>query len=162
MHRESTKVTVMSRWPLYKVDRYGRFDCIVEGDVKHHNPKINPQKAQSKSNKSKHNDLFGFPSKCTIQHQLIAGLLFHNKQKHFNDLDISANKNIDIKLSAHNRFLMVMWWLSFLGVNFRVMMFNITFGFCLLWNNKPAINWCWIVHFEGNPKRSLCFDLLDF
>ena len=28
MHRESTKVTVMSRWPLYKGDRYDRFDCI--------------------------------------------------------------------------------------------------------------------------------------
>ena len=28
MHRESTKVTVMKRWPLYKGDRYDRFDCI--------------------------------------------------------------------------------------------------------------------------------------
>ena len=27
MHRESTKVIVMSRWPLYKGDRYDRFDC---------------------------------------------------------------------------------------------------------------------------------------
>jgi hypothetical protein len=27
MHRESTKVTVMSKWPLYKGDRYDRFDC---------------------------------------------------------------------------------------------------------------------------------------
>ena len=27
MHRESMKVTVMSRWPLYEGDRYGRFDC---------------------------------------------------------------------------------------------------------------------------------------
>jgi hypothetical protein len=26
--RENTKVTVMSRWPLYKGDRYDRFDCI--------------------------------------------------------------------------------------------------------------------------------------
>jgi hypothetical protein len=30
MHRESTKVTVMSRWPLYKGDRYDRFDCILD------------------------------------------------------------------------------------------------------------------------------------
>ena len=29
MHRESTKVNVMSRWPLYKGDRYDRFDCNV-------------------------------------------------------------------------------------------------------------------------------------
>ena len=28
MHRESTKVTIMSRWPLYKGDRYDRFGCI--------------------------------------------------------------------------------------------------------------------------------------
>ena len=28
MRRESTKVTVMSRWPLYKGDRYDKFDCI--------------------------------------------------------------------------------------------------------------------------------------
>jgi len=28
MNRESTKVTVMSRWPLYKSDCYGRFDYI--------------------------------------------------------------------------------------------------------------------------------------
>ena len=27
-HRESMKVKVMSRWPLYKGDRYDRFDCI--------------------------------------------------------------------------------------------------------------------------------------
>ena len=27
MHREITKVTVTSRWPLYKGDRYDRFDC---------------------------------------------------------------------------------------------------------------------------------------
>ena len=27
MHRESTKVTIMSRWPLYKGHRYDRFDC---------------------------------------------------------------------------------------------------------------------------------------
>ena len=29
MHRESMKVTVMSRWPLYKGDRYDRFDCSM-------------------------------------------------------------------------------------------------------------------------------------
>ena len=34
MHRESTKVTVMSRWPLYKGDRYDRFDCIAESERK--------------------------------------------------------------------------------------------------------------------------------
>jgi len=28
MHRESTKMTAMSRWPLYKGERYDRFDCI--------------------------------------------------------------------------------------------------------------------------------------
>ena len=33
MHRESTKVTVMSRWPLYKGDRYDRFDCIYINEL---------------------------------------------------------------------------------------------------------------------------------
>ena len=34
MHRESTKVTVMSRGPLYKGDRYHRFDCIFNLEKK--------------------------------------------------------------------------------------------------------------------------------
>jgi hypothetical protein len=30
MHLKNTKVTVMSKWPLYKGDRYDRFDCTIE------------------------------------------------------------------------------------------------------------------------------------
>jgi hypothetical protein len=33
MHRESTKVTAMSRWLLYKGDRYDRFDCITLKEI---------------------------------------------------------------------------------------------------------------------------------
>jgi hypothetical protein len=48
MHRESSKVIVMTRWPLYKGDRYDRFDCTsIEEEQTTQWPKEKSTKGQT-------------------------------------------------------------------------------------------------------------------